>query len=929
MHSTVEKTQNGLQSKLHQSGLFDDQWYSESYTWVVEQGGSCLDHYIKSGDKKDRLPNKYFMPQWYRDKYLRNSQVTGNSLLHYHEVGRFEGFSPSPYFDVVGYAAIIGQGVKPENALAHWIASDRKITPPKNDLLLLELDILKTGLFLSDWYKSEYMDEKESNALLPIEHYVLNGTSLGYRPNPYFDSEWYLNTNPHVLDSGEHPVVHYAMHGWRNGKVPSKRFQAQRYLVENTMLRSADRAEFEPLNHFLYSVDTTNNGRDMVPISGYTPRENKSTIEENLCFRDFLSEPGFRLLQYFTGNSAFDLEIRKSFSSDLEEILQCSELEWLREPESLELLAAMYHPLNEHGLYSVKVLNDFLKYVSEIHSNNSIPCGLFDPNLYRATTRSLLSDSACLREWITSANRIIPNSYFDGEVYKRNTGAKLTSEFSLFIDWLYEGMYNNIPNGNVIALNYIASRIQCIDGENIFASYLMARGFSFNRRYETLEQGREEELGAEIISEYYKNHSDENLRSRLISGSLYQQICAAAEYDSKIMERSLEIGISRPPFNTVLASVVRRVRLELPKNQYDTVIMIPHCRMSGATKIAGKFAEAIASIGIDDSILIVITDLDINIHPEWFPEDTDTYSLAKLLTGLEKAQKESVLYDLLCGVGAKRVMNVNSALGWDVYEVYGKRLATQCSLSAYFFCYDLNKDDVKVGYPSKYFVSSMAYLENIIFDSDYLREEVTAKNMIMCDEDCKKLTTFYTPVEINQRQTYQSKDDSEVKNKNIYWAGRLDRQKNFSLVIRIARLLPEIQFHCWGESVIGDYQLEEVPANITINPPYSDMGDLDLNKCDLWLYTSKWDGIPNLILEVGVSEVPLVSTAVWGTRDILNTSNSWLVDDVDNAESYCSEITGALTRPEERREKSKRLKQGIVERHSMENFANSVLEKFY
>jgi len=173
------------------------------------------------------------------------------------------------------------------------------------------------------------------------------------------------------------------------------------------------------------------------------------------------------------------------------------------------------------------------------------------------------------------------------------------------------------------------------------------------------------------------------------------------------------------------------------------------------------------------------------------------------------------------------------------------------------------------------------------------------------------------------------RSDAQFQNNVVYWGGRLDRQKNFNLVLRIAELLPEIQFHCWGESVIGDYQLEEAPVNVTINPPFNDIDELDFEKCDLWLYTSKWDGIPNLILEVGVREIPLVSTAVWGTEDILNKSNSWIVEDIDNEKVYCAEILSALSSAKERTVRAAVLKQDIITRHSKEKFSESIRRFFY
>jgi len=496
------------------------------------------------------------------------------------------------------------------------------------------------------------------------------------------------------------------------------------------------------------------------------------------------------------------------------------------------------------------------------------------------------------------------------------------------LDWLYVGAYRDLFMGPLIDLGYIKSKLQKQNGGNNFLAYLLSDGIAFNQRVESITQAGRRGSGEERLQEYFNHHSDLELTERLSAGPLFDQIVAAAEYDSKVLQRGLELPINRPPFNSLLASVVRNVRRELPKSNYDTVLLIPHCRMSGATKIAGKFSKAVVSLARDKDILLVSTDLDINRHPEWFPDSVDTYMLAGTLEGLEESHKEIVLFDLLLGVNAKKVINFNSALGWDVYEKFGDRLATRRSLYAYFFCYDLNKNGVKVGYPSKNFVSSFSFLEKVFFDSDYLRTEVTQKNMITSDQDKHRLETLYTPVE-NVGVDKLFDDTARDGKKTIYWAGRLDRQKNFDLLVRIAKLLPEMDFQVWGESVIGDYEVCDYPANITINPPYLQIDELQPFQCDLWLYTSKWDGIPNLLLEIGVRGVPIVSTNVWGIGDLLNDENSWLVNDIENENSYVDLIIEALGTPAERNKRAKRLREEIIQRHSNVKYAESVSRVLY
>lgn len=85
----------------------------------------------------------------------------------------------------------------------------------------LEL-IVQSGLFDADWYLSLYPDvaEDRTSARNPALHYLKFGAFEGRNPSPDFDSQWYLDTNPDVKDSGFNPLVHYVSLGREEGRLP-------------------------------------------------------------------------------------------------------------------------------------------------------------------------------------------------------------------------------------------------------------------------------------------------------------------------------------------------------------------------------------------------------------------------------------------------------------------------------------------------------------------------------------------------------------------------------------------------------------------------------------------------------------------------------------------------------------------------------------
>jgi tetratricopeptide (TPR) repeat protein len=80
-----------------------------------------------------------------------------------------------------------------------------------------------SGKFDVKWYLNEYDDiAKEPYwSVNPALHYLLHGANEGRDPNSWFDSQWYLLTNPDVAAQEMNPLLHYVLHGGRERRLPN------------------------------------------------------------------------------------------------------------------------------------------------------------------------------------------------------------------------------------------------------------------------------------------------------------------------------------------------------------------------------------------------------------------------------------------------------------------------------------------------------------------------------------------------------------------------------------------------------------------------------------------------------------------------------------------------------------------------------------
>ncbi|HXQ60412.1 MAG TPA: glycosyltransferase [Acidimicrobiales bacterium] len=110
--------------RLRRAGLFDADFYIETYPDAPQRPRHAATHYVRHGADEGRRPNIVFDSRYYLESNPDVADGGANPLLHYLLAGAREGRDPGPEFSTTWYLSsnpdVIASG---RNPLAHYLAS--------------------------------------------------------------------------------------------------------------------------------------------------------------------------------------------------------------------------------------------------------------------------------------------------------------------------------------------------------------------------------------------------------------------------------------------------------------------------------------------------------------------------------------------------------------------------------------------------------------------------------------------------------------------------------------------------------------------------------------------------------------------------------------------------------------------------------------
>ncbi|MEQ9408660.1 MAG: glycosyltransferase [Fuerstiella sp.] len=176
--------------------------------------------------------------------------------------------------------------------------------------------------------------------------------------------------------------------------------------------------------------------------------------------------------------------------------------------------------------------------------------------------------------------------------------------------------------------------------------------------------------------------------------------------------------------------------------------------------------------------------------------------------------------------------------------------------------------------------------------------------------------------------TQEPSANSHRRTDRLLFVGRLTPQKNPLLLLQAFRMLPPEQQQSLTLHYVGDGPLREsldqkirdwkLADQVTL-VGRSDKIEQLMQEATLLVLPSAWEGLPNVVLEAMACGLPVIATAVDGTRELIHDGHTgWTVPARDPA-ALSTAIAEALANPDERQRRATQARDMVVRDYRWES----------
>jgi len=346
------------------------------------------------------------------------------------------------------------------------------------------------------------------------------------------------------------------------------------------------------------------------------------------------------------------------------------------------------------------------------------------------------------------------------------------------------------------------------------------------------------------------------------------------------------------------------------------IVFMPWLVKGGADLAGVNILRAAQEAVGASATLLVLTDHDNIDAFDWLPSGSQVLVLSDYDSTLSQKHRQRIVEALIFALLPESITNVNSLACWTALIEKGKAFRSICKVYATLFCRDFTADGRGAGYADTHLRAAIHNVDKIYFDTKAFIEEV-ASRYGFTPALRQKLQFLPQPALDDLREISKDAWTGEQRPTAVFWAGRFCHQKNTELLARIVPCLPNVSLDVYGG---GEPQREaELKALAQTQPQLHLMGTfasfskLPLERYAAFLFTSRFEGMPTVLINAAAAGVPIIASNVGGVHELVTSDTGWLIDDLDDERAYSAAVQEILDNPKEveRRLQAMREKLGV------------------
>ncbi len=337
----------------------------------------------------------------------------------------------------------------------------------------------------------------------------------------------------------------------------------------------------------------------------------------------------------------------------------------------------------------------------------------------------------------------------------------------------------------------------------------------------------------------------------------------------------------------------------LSHDQYDYVLIVPWLIAGGADKFFMNYANTIDKLRPSKKVLVISTEPSGESLPReqlMLHKNVDFLPLAEIIKNTDNypAFCQHILTKLVAQLRPSVIHVASSLMGFEFIDKNSDYLVSS-SIKIVTTGYNEIVDEYgrRQGYVHECIPKSYPYTNLITTDNQKIIDMWQSEYGI----DAQRVLMHKQPFDLPKQQA----TDRGSKELRLLWASHVRKEKNPEMAVSIAKYFYSkgmpVSIDCYGSIDPGHYPASPF-AKSTPNLSYKGsfkqiFVDIDLGQYDAFIYTSMFDGTPNILIEMGLAKMPIISSAIGGIPELLR-DDAILINDPKDTRSFTAAVSDLL-----------------------------------
>ena len=419
-----------------------------------------------------------------------------------------------------------------------------------------------------------------------------------------------------------------------------------------------------------------------------------------------------------------------------------------------------------------------------------------------------------------------------------------------------------------------------------------------------------------------------------LNDALLRELSTAASYIDPAIDpygNPNIFGLYNIKNNIRVSEAYYRVCLEIKDSFFSDIVLLPYMTAGGGEKFILNFINTIAATDVSRTFLFLAGER-VESHA-WLDKLPDNALFLDLFHETETCGEgavELITLRLIQWVGKNCTLFLKNSIFVDrFFRIYG-HLVDVKSIIYFRFSDPMILDRGRVAF--------RGYSFNFLSEFGNLLSMIISDNMKIMDHDCNRIPQLREKyhllyAECSSKRVQAVSSDRAFSGK-LLWASRLASEKRPDLLLKIGHLLSssgsKVVIDVYGSSMPNAFDPDDfnVSANIIYRGAFTDFDELPLEDYDGLIYTSLYDGLPNVVLEAMAAGLVVLAADVGGVSEAITPETGILIENSSDDEALAASFVHAIKSVYNDRKAIARLREGaatlIRKRHSKASYAANV-----